>query len=301
MPENWQGGDVMLRLEHITYRYSARTPFEVKALDDVTLDIRRGRITGLIGHTGSGKSTLVQLLNGLTRPEAGRVLLDGQDIWQDPKQIGKVRFRVGLVMQYPEYQLFEETVRADIAFGPRNMQLSGEEIAERVDEAAAFAGVDPSLMDKSPFDLSGGQKRRVAIAGIMAMRPEVLVLDEPAAGLDPQGRRDIFGGIRAYNRKTGSTVVIVSHSMEDMAQYCDDVAVMAHARLLMTGTRDEVFARADELEAVGLDIPVITKLSALLRQGGMPLDPGLYTLEAAEAALAQVFGLPADREGGRKR
>lgn len=301
MPENWQGGDVMLRLEHITYRYSAGTPFEVKALDDVTLDIRRGRITGLIGHTGSGKSTLVQLLNGLTRPEAGRVLLDGQDIWQDPKQIGKVRFRVGLVMQYPEYQLFEETVRADIAFGPRNMQLSGEEIAERVDEAAVFAGVDPSLMDKSPFDLSGGQKRRVAIAGIMAMRPEVLVLDEPAAGLDPQGRRDIFGGIRAYNRKTGSTVVIVSHSMEDMAQYCDDVAVMAHARLLMTGTRDEVFARADELEAVGLDIPVITKLSALLRQGGMPLDPGLYTLEAAEAALAQVFGLPADREGGRKR
>ncbi len=291
----------MLRLEHITYRYSAGTPFEVKALDDVTLDIRRGRITGLIGHTGSGKSTLVQLLNGLTRPEAGRVLLDGQDIWQDPKQIGKVRFRVGLVMQYPEYQLFEETVRADIAFGPRNMQLSGEEVAERVDEAAAFAGVDPSLMDKSPFDLSGGQKRRVAIAGIMAMRPEVLVLDEPAAGLDPQGRRDIFGGIRAYNRKTGSTVVIVSHSMEDMAQYCDDVAVMAHARLLMTGTRDEVFARADELEAVGLDIPVITKLSALLRQGGMPLDPGLYTLEAAEAALAQVFGLPADREGGKKR
>lgn len=291
----------MLRLEHITYRYSAGTPFEVKALDDVTLDIRRGRITGLIGHTGSGKSTLVQLLNGLTRPEAGRVLLDGQDIWQDPKQISKVRFRVGLVMQYPEYQLFEETVRADIAFGPRNMQLSGEEIAERVDEAAAFAGVDPSLMDKSPFDLSGGQKRRVAIAGIMAMRPEVLVLDEPAAGLDPQGRRDIFGGIRAYNRETGSTVVIVSHSMEDMAQYCDDVAVMAHARLLMTGTRDEVFARADELEAVGLDIPVITKLSALLRQGGMPLDPGLYTLEAAEAALAQVFGLPADREGGKKR
>lgn len=291
----------MLRLEHITYRYSAGTPFEVKALDDVTLDIHRGRITGLIGHTGSGKSTLVQLLNGLTRPEAGRVLLDGQDIWQDPKQIGKVRFRVGLVMQYPEYQLFEETVRADIAFGPRNMQLSGEEIAERVDEAAAFAGVDPSLMDKSPFDLSGGQKRRVAIAGIMAMRPEVLVLDEPAAGLDPQGRRDIFGGIRAYNRETDSTVVIVSHSMEDMAQYCDDVAVMAHARLLMTGTRDEVFARADELEAVGLDIPVITKLSALLRQGGMPLDPGLYTLEAAEAALAQVFGLPADREGGRKR
>ena len=291
----------VLTCEKLNYRYSVGTPFETAALQDVSFSVEEGEIVGIIGHTGSGKSTLVQLLNGLTRPEAGRVLLDGQDIWQDPKQIGKVRFRVGLVMQYPEYQLFEETVRADIAFGPRNMQLSGEEIAERVDEAAAFAGVDPSLMDKSPFDLSGGQKRRVAIAGIMAMRPEVLVLDEPAAGLDPQGRRDIFGGIRAYNRETGSTVVIVSHSMEDMAQYCDDVAVMAHARLLMTGTRDEVFARADELEAVGLDIPVITKLSALLRQGGMPLDPGLYTLEAAEAALAQVFGLPADREGGRKR
>lgn len=291
----------ILEVRDLSHIYSVGTPFQRAAIEHVSFSVERGEFIGIIGHTGSGKSTLVQLLNGLTRPEAGRVLLDGQDIWQDPKQIGKVRFRVGLVMQYPEYQLFEETVRADIAFGPRNMQLSGEEIAERVDEAAAFAGVDPSLMDKSPFDLSGGQKRRVAIAGIMAMRPEVLVLDEPAAGLDPQGRRDIFGGIRAYNRETGSTVVIVSHSMEDMAQYCDDVAVMAHARLLMTGTRDEVFARADELEAVGLDIPVITKLSALLRQGGMPLDPGLYTLEAAEAALAQVFGLPADREGGRKR
>ena len=291
----------ILEVKHLTHTYGVGTPFERSAVEDMSFEVERGEFLGIIGHTGSGKSTLVQLLNGLTRPEAGRVLLDGQDIWQDPKQISKVRFRVGLVMQYPEYQLFEETVRADIAFGPRNMQLSGEEIAERVDEAAAFAGVDPSLLDKSPFDLSGGQKRRVAIAGIMAMRPEVLVLDEPAAGLDPQGRRDIFGGIRAYNRETGSTVVIVSHSMEDMAQYCDDVAVMAHARLLMTGTRDEVFARADELEAVGLDIPVITKLSALLRQGGMPLDPGLYTLEAAEAALAQVFGLPADREGGKKR
>lgn len=288
----------MLRLEHITYRYSAGTPFEMKALDDVSLDIRRGRVTGLIGHTGSGKSTLVQLLNGLARPETGRVLLDGQDIWQEPKRIGQVRFRVGLVMQYPEYQLFEETVQADIAFGPRNMKLPDSEIQARVEEAAAFAGVDPSLMEKSPFDLSGGQKRRVAIAGIMAMRPEVLVLDEPAAGLDPQGRRDIFGGIRAYNRKTGATVLIVSHSMEDMAQYCDDVAVMSHAHLLMAGTRDEVFARSDELEAVGLDIPVITRLAVLLRQGGMPLDPGLYTLEAAECALAHAFGLPdAGKEG----
>jgi energy-coupling factor transport system ATP-binding protein len=299
--ESAPSADVMLRLEHVTYRYSAGTPYESRALDDVTLDIRRGRITGLIGHTGSGKSTLVQLLNGLTRPEAGRILLDGRDIWAEPKQIGKVRFRVGLVMQYPEYQLFEETVRADIAFGPRNMKLSREDIAVRVDEAAAFAGVDPSWMDKSPFDLSGGQKRRVAIAGIMAMRPEVLVLDEPAAGLDPQGRLDIFNGIRGYNRETGSTVLIVSHSMEDMAQYCDDVAVMAHARLLMAGTRDEVFSRADELEEVGLDIPVITRLTALLRQGGMPLPAGLYTPEAAEAALSRIFGLPADGEGRETR
>lgn len=299
-PLSAPGGETpMLRLEHITYRYSAGTPFEKKALDDVSLDIRRGRITGLIGHTGSGKSTLVQLLNGLTRPETGRVLLDGQDIWAAPKEIGRVRFRVGLVMQYPEYQLFEETVRADIAFGPRNMKLSREEIDERVSEAAAFAGVAPELLERSPFDLSGGQKRRVAIAGIMAMRPEVLVLDEPAAGLDPQGRRDIFGGIRAYNQKTGSTVLIVSHSMEDMAQYCDDVAVMSEARLLMHGTRDEVFSRADELEAVGLDIPVITRLAVLLRQGGMPLDPGLYTLEAAEDALARAFDLP--QEGGAAR
>lgn len=281
-----------LRLEHITYRYSAGTPFEKRALDDVSLDIRRGRVTGLIGHTGSGKSTLVQLLNGLSKPETGRVLLDGEDIWREPKQIGKIRFRVGLVMQYPEYQLFEETVRADIAFGPKNMKLSDEEIKARVSEAAAFAGVAEELLDKSPFDLSGGQKRRVAIAGVMAMRPEVLVLDEPAAGLDPQGRHAIFTGIRDYNRLTGSTVLIVSHSMEDMAQYCDDVVVMSHAKILMAGTRDQVFARAEELEAVGLDIPLITRMTLLLIRGGMPLPSGIYTLEAAEEALSAAFGLP---------
>ncbi len=278
-----------LRLEHITYRYSPRTPFEVRALDDVSLDIRRGVLTGLIGHTGSGKSTLVQLLNGLTRPESGRVLLDGADIWERPKEIGRIRYRVGLVMQYPEYQLFEETVRADIAYGPRNMGLSEEEIAERITESVAFVGLSPDILDKSPFDLSGGQKRRVAIAGIMAMRPEVLVLDEPAAGLDPRGRHTIFQGIRDYNRRTGCTVLIVSHSMEDMAQYCDDVVVMAHAKVLMSGSRDEVFARADELEAVGLDIPRITRLAVLLRRGGMDIPAGLYTPEAAEDALLALF------------
>ena len=288
-----------LRLENITYIYGKNSPFEVRALDGVSLDIHAGKLTGIIGHTGSGKSTLIQLLNGLTRAESGRVLLDGEDIWARPKEIGKVRFRVGMVMQYPEYQLFEETVAADIAFGPKNMKLSEEEIRERVAESAAFAGVDPALMEKSPFDLSGGQKRRVAIAGIMAMRPEVLVLDEPAAGLDPQGRHVIFQGIREYNRRTGCTVIIVSHSMEDMAQYCDDVVVMAHAKVLMAGDRNEIFARADELEAVGLDIPQITKLCLLLREGGMPMPAGLYTTEAAEDALMEIFRSAKNEREGR--
>ena len=290
-----------IRLENINYYYGKGTPFEVKALDSVSLDIRGGKLTGIIGHTGSGKSTLVQLLNGLSRAEEGRVLLDGTDIWEKPKDIGKIRYRVGLVMQYPEYQLFEETVYADIAYGPRNMKLSDEEIKERVAEAAAFTGLREDVMDKSPFDLSGGQKRRVAIAGIMAMRPEVLVLDEPAAGLDPEGRHTIFQGIRDYNRLTGCTVIIVSHSMEDMAQYCDDVVVMAHSKVLMAGSRDEIFARADELEAVGLDIPQITKLMLLLREGGMPVPAGLYTPSAAEDALMEIFdAAKRDREGRRR-
>ncbi len=293
-----QTDDPKLSLRHITYRYSTGTPFEVCALDDVSLDIRRGALTGIIGHTGSGKSTLIQLLNGLSKPAEGTVLLDGVNIWEKPKQIGQVRFRVGLVMQYPEYQLFEDTVAADIAFGPRNMGLSESEIRERVEEAVAFVGLTQDLLDKSPFDLSGGQKRRVAIAGIMAMRPEVLVLDEPAAGLDPQGRHTIFSGIREYNRRTGCTVIIVSHSMEDMAQYCDDVVVMAHAKVLMAGTRDDIFIRADELEAVGLNIPQITRLCVLLSRAGMPVPQGLYTTAAAEDALMQLF---CDVQEGRRQ
>ena len=290
-----------LRLEDITFIYGKNSPFEVRALDHVSLDIHAGKLTGIIGHTGSGKSTLIQLLNGLTRAESGRVLLDGEDIWARPKEIGKIRYRVGLVMQYPEYQLFEETVYADIAYGPRNMKLSEEAIRERVLESAAFAGLHADIMEKSPFDLSGGQKRRVAIAGIMAMRPEVLVLDEPAAGLDPQGRHTIFQGIREYNRRTGCTVIIVSHSMEDMAQYCDDVVVMAHSKVLMAGNRDYIFARADELEAVGLDIPQVTKLMLLLRAGGMPVPTGLYTPDAAEASLMEIFeAAQKDREGRRR-
>ena len=293
--------DPKLRLENINYYYGKGTPFEVKALDGVSLDIHRGKLTGIIGHTGSGKSTLVQLLNGLSRPGEGRVLLDGEDIWARPKEIGKIRYRVGLVMQYPEYQLFEETVYADIAYGPRNMGLSEEAIRERVYKAAAFAGVNTDRMEKSPFDLSGGQKRRVAIAGIMAMEPEVLVLDEPAAGLDPQGRHTIFQGIRDYNRNTGCTVIIVSHSMEDMAQYCDDVVVMAHARVLMAGDRDHIFARADELEAVGLDIPQVTRLCQLLRRGGMPMPAGLYTVGAAQDALMSIFSEAMEKKKGGMR
>ncbi len=283
--------DPKIRLMNVSYIYSKGTPFEMKALDRVSLDIHRGKLTGIIGHTGSGKSTMVQMFNGLTTPSSGKVLLDNEDIWARPKEIGKIRFRVGLVMQYPEYQLFEETVAADIAFGPKNMGLPKEEIDERVKEAAAFVGLPLELMEQSPFDLSGGQKRRVAIAGIMAMRPEVLVLDEPAAGLDPQGRRAIFSGIKAYNRQTGCTVIIVSHSMEDMAEFCDDVVVMAHSKVLMAGSRDEIFAHADKLEAVGLDIPQITKLTLMLEKEGITFPESLYTLDYAAQAFKTLFGI----------
>ncbi len=280
----------VLSLDHVSYTYGVGTPFEMKALDDVSLTVREGTVTGIIGHTGSGKSTMVQLFNGLEKPMQGRVLLDGKDIWAEPKKMREIRFRVGLVMQYPEYQLFEETVGADIAFGPRNMGLDESEVAHRVREAAALVGLDKELLDRSPFELSGGEKRRAAIAGIMAMKPEILVLDEPAAGLDPRGRDIILRGIRAYGRHTGATVIIVSHSMEDMAAYCDDIIVMAHARVALSGTRDEVFANAEALTAVGLDVPQITRLALLLRARGVALPEGIYTVEAASAALRLLFG-----------
>ena len=299
-------GAPFIEIKDLSYAYPGEEGRGQQVLSHISLTIREGEYTVILGHNGSGKSTLAKLINlvidDYTYAE-GQILVGGRDVMADDlteEDLLELRRQVGMVFQNPDNQLVATIVEEDVAFGPENLGIPNPELRERVDAALATVGMS-EYAHHEPHRLSGGQKRRVAIAGIMAMRPEVLVLDEPAAGLDPQGRRDIFGGIRAYNRKTGSTVVIVSHSMEDMAQYCDDVAVMAHARLLMTGTRDEVFARADELEAVGLDIPVITKLSALLRQGGMPLDPGLYTLEAAEAALAQVFGLPADREGGRKR
>jgi len=270
-----------IELENISYVYSKGTPYEVKALDGVSVSIESGSITGIIGHTGSGKSTFVQLLNGLERASEGRVLLDGEDIWKDPKEIGKIRFRVGLVMQYPEYQLFEETIREDIAFGPKNMGLDKKEIEERVLMAADFVGLERELLDKSPFDLSGGQKRRAAIAGVIAMKPEVLVLDEPAAGLDPLGRDSIFESLVKYRNQTGATVLIVSHSMEDMARFCEDVIVLSHAKLVMKGKCSEIFSRADFLEEIGLDVPQITGCMRLLSERGIQVSDGIYTVEDA--------------------
>ena len=280
---------VKISLKDVSYIYSKGTPFEIKALDHVNLDIHEGTITGIIGHTGSGKSTMVQLFNGLTKPMEGRILLDGVDIWEEPKEIGKIRFRVGLVMQYPEYQLFEETVEADIAYGPKNMGLDEGEIHQRVVDAARFVGLESDMLTKSPFDLSGGQKRRAALSGIIAMRPEVLVLDEPAAGLDPMGRDAILNGICNYQKETGATVIIVSHSMEDMAKYCDEIIVMDHAKVRMNGPRDDIFARSDELIDAGLDIPEITKLVWLLRSRGIEIDRSIYTVDRAEEAIAKLF------------
>ena len=279
-----------LTVENVSFVYSAGTPFEVRALDGISVNIESNRITGIIGHTGSGKSTLVQMFNGLIRPTEGRILLDGEDIWADAKKISAIRYRVGLVMQYPEYQLFEETVEADIAYGPKNMGLDEAEIAKRVKESAKFVGLDEESLKKSPFDLSGGQKRRAAIAGIMAMRPEVLVLDEPSAGLDPAGKKSIFEGIRKYADATGAAVIIVSHSMDDMAKYCEDIIVMSHSRVAMTGKRNEIFSRGDELEAIGLGVPQMTYLVRLLAQKGINLPRDIFTVEDAEAAIVELFG-----------
>ncbi|MBQ8440341.1 MAG: energy-coupling factor transporter ATPase [Clostridia bacterium] len=308
-----------ITLEHVNYVYSQGTPYEHKALDDVSLGIRAHCITGVIGHTGSGKSTMMQLLNGLASPTSGKVLLDGHDInctWEDvfeewkklpkyenlsksaakkaiKKEIKEFRrrlcFRVGLVMQYPEYQLFEETVYKDIAYGPQNMGLSEDEIRERVYEAAAFSGVEKEWMDKSPFDLSGGQKRRVALAGVIAMRPEVLVLDEPGAGLDPRGRNSIFEKIVNYQKNTGSTVLIVSHSMEDMARLCDDVLVLSESHVVKQGSCQEVFSQVEDLASIGLDIPQITQLLRMLREKGVPISDDIYTVEDAVTALKKLF------------
>ena len=279
-----------IEIKDVSYLYSKGTPFEMVALDKINVAFEKGKITGLIGHTGSGKSTLVNLLNGLYRPLSGKVLLDGVDIWEKPKQIAKIRYRVGLVMQYPEYQLFDDTVRADIGFAPRNQGLSDEEVEERVREAAAFVGIDEEMLDKSPFELSGGQKRRVAIAGIIAMRPEVLVLDEPAAGLDPRGRREILGGLTEYVKHNDATVILVSHSMEDMASYCDNVVVMNRGEVFRCGTVDEIFSDADALEDIGLDVPAVAKIASAMRKQGIDLSGKLYTVDGVRDAIIKYVG-----------
>ena len=280
----------VIELKGVSYVYSKGTPFQKTALDNVNVSFEKGKITGLIGHTGSGKSTLVNLLNGLNRPTAGQVLLDGVDIWEKPKEIGKIRYRVGLVMQYPEYQLFDETVRLDIGFAPRNQGLSDEEVAVRVEEAARFTGIGDDLLDKSPFELSGGQKRRVAIAGILAMQPDVLVLDEPAAGLDPKGRREILGGLTEYVKERDTSIILVSHSMEDMAYYCDNVIVMNQSKVYRSGTVDEIFSDADTLSDIGLDVPSIAKIASALKKSGISLEGELYTVDGVKDAIIKYIG-----------
>ena len=277
----------IIKVENVSYIYGKGTPFQKLALDNVSVGFERGKITGLIGHTGSGKSTLVSLLNGLSKPTEGRVLLNGSDIWEKPKEITKIRFKVGVVMQYPEYQLFEDTVWADIGFGPRNQGLSDEEIKQRTVDAIRFTGISKDILDKSPFDLSGGQKRRVAIAGVIAMKPDVLVLDEPAAGLDPRGRREILGGLRRLVEETGTTIILVSHSMEDMAHYCDNVVVMNASRVYKQGTVSEIFSLGSELAEIGLDVPLISKIADELVKRGIDLEGTLYTVEGVKDAIIE--------------
>ncbi len=281
----------ILEVRDLTHVYGAGTPFERTALDKVSLSIEKGEILGVIGHTGSGKSTLIQHLNGLLKPSSGEVLLAGQPIWDEKGKCARdVRFRVGLVFQYPEYQLFEETIAKDIAFGPKNMGLSEQETEERVKEAMEFVGLDVSLVEKSPFALSGGQKRRVAIAGVIAMRPEVLVLDEPTAGLDPVGRNEILEEIKQYHRETGATVLLVSHSMEDTARMADRMLVMNQAKVMLLDRPEAVFARAEEIIAAGLDVPEITKVFMELHRRGVPVSPSVFTIEQAAAEIKRVKG-----------
>jgi len=276
----------ILETRGLTYVYGAGTPFERKALDHVDIQIQKGEILGVIGHTGSGKSTLIQHFNGLLKPAEGEVLLDGQSIWDSKGKCKReTRFRVGLVFQYPEYQLFEETIAKDIAYGPTNMKLPPDEIDERVRESMRAVGLSEELLNQSPFELSGGQKRRVAIAGVIAMRPDVLVLDEPTAGLDPQGRDEILGLVKSYHDSSGATVLIVSHSMEDIAAIADRLLVMNHAKVLFCGTPHEVFSHADEVIAAGLDIPMITKVMIELKRRGMDIDTSVYTVGQALEAI----------------
>ncbi len=273
----------------LTHVYGMGTPFERRALDSVDVELYPGEFLGVIGHTGSGKSTLISHLNGLLRPASGTVRFHGRDIWENPKEIGKIRNRIGLVFQYPEYQLFEETVFKDIAFGPRNMRLSEEEVETRVREAMELVELPSELAEKSPFELSGGQKRRAAIAGVMAMQPEVLILDEPTAGLDPHGREEILAHVQAYHRQHGASVILVTHNMEEMAELSDRIYVLDHAHVVKTGTPREVFSDAPALERIGLSVPAVTSICRRLHALGLPVDPATYTLEAAKRQLLALW------------
>lgn len=279
----------IIRVDHLTHTYSAGTPFQRSAVKDMSLDILPGEFLGVIGHTGSGKSTLIQHLNGLLKPTDGHIYLNGQDIWADPKQIRQVRFHVGLVFQYPEYQLFEETVYKDVAFGPKNMGLDDGEIDRRVRQSVQAVGLSADVLEKSPFALSGGQKRRVAIAGVMAMEPEVLILDEPTAGLDPVGRAEILQNIENYRKAKNATVMMVSHSMEDVARLTDRLLVMNGSKLAMDGPPQEIFSHAQELLDMGLSIPQVTQVFLHLQKMGLDVK-NVYTIEQAVAECKRILG-----------
>ena len=280
----------ILRTEHLTHIYGKDTPFETAALNDIDYTVEKGELIGLIGHTGSGKSTFIQHLNGILKPTSGKVLLDGEDINASAESLKRARSRVGLVFQYPEYQLFEETVEKDISFGPGNMGLSEEEIKERVLEAADFVEIGESLLSKSPFELSGGQKRRAAIAGVIAMRPEVLVLDEPTAGLDPAGRKRLIGNILRYHEETGAAVIMISHSMDEIAESVRRVTALKNGSIVMDGTPREVFSQAEKLKKLGLSVPQVTKIAIYLREMGLPADTSVYTMSQAADAIASLKG-----------
>lgn len=283
----------VLELKNLSYVYGTGTPFEKTAVNNLSLSIEKGEFIGIMGHTGSGKSTLVQMLNGFMKPTSGQVLLDGEDIWANPKDIRKIRFKVGMVFQYPEYQLFEETVAKDIAFGPTNMGKSGAELEKAVNDAARFTGLKDELLEKSPFDLSGGEKRRAAIAGVIAMNPEVLVLDEPTAGLDPMGRDVLLSQIVQYHKERKNTVILVSHSMEDIARVADKIIVMNKSNLVMFDKTKEVFSKGRELEKIGLRVPQITKIMLELREKGFNVPEGILTVDEAMDCISSLL----DKEG----
>ena len=278
-----------IEVKNVSVVYGAGTPFEKRALDNVSIDFGSDRVVGIIGHTGSGKSTLAMLLNGLNKPTEGTVLLGGEDIWAKPKEISKVRFRVGLVFQYPEYQLFEESVYKDIAFGPKNMGMEGDDLDRAIRQAAKFCGIEDTMLEKSPFELSGGQKRRVAIAGVAAMSPEVLVLDEPAAGLDPAGREEIIGGLLEYRKQRKSTMLIISHSMEDIARYADYIVVLDHGKVHMQGTPAQIFHDAEKLFEASLDLPQVTKLFVELKKRSLTEETDVYTCKEGVRRIKAII------------